>query len=46
MSIQREVGIRIQSSQEDHLQRTEMMEDRDRTEKEEWELNRGIAGFQ
>jgi hypothetical protein len=46
LAIQNEVGIKIQSSQEEHLHRMEAMEVRDRCEKEDWELNRENAGFQ
>jgi hypothetical protein len=34
LSIQEEVGIRVQSSKEEHLKRIETMEERDRAEKE------------
>jgi hypothetical protein len=44
--IQQEVGIRVQSSQEEHLHRIEAMEVSDRLEKEDWELNRENVGFQ
>ncbi|KAK2442416.1 hypothetical protein QL285_013611 [Trifolium repens] len=40
LSIQKQVGITVQSSQEEHLIRIEKMEVRDRAEKEGWELNR------
>jgi uncharacterized protein (DUF1778 family) len=46
LSIQEQVGIRLQGSQEDHLKRIAEMENRDRSEKEGWELNREIVGFQ
>jgi hypothetical protein len=44
--IQQEVGIRVQSSQEEHLHRIEAMEVSDQLEKEDWELNRENVGFQ
>jgi RNA recognition motif-containing protein len=46
LSIQNQVGITVQSSKEDHLKRIELMEVRDRAEKEGWELNRVTEGFQ
>jgi uncharacterized protein YwlG (UPF0340 family) len=38
--IQKEVGVTIQQTEEEHLNRIVAMEVRDKSEKEGWELNR------
>jgi uncharacterized protein YwlG (UPF0340 family) len=40
MSLQQEVGVTIQESKEEHLNRIGVMEVRDKAEKDGWELNR------
>jgi hypothetical protein len=46
MELQSEVGIKIQGNSDENLKRIMGMEERDRAEKEGWELNREIVGSQ
>jgi hypothetical protein len=46
MGLQQEVGITIQESKEEHLNRIGVMEVRDKAEKDGWELNRVPASSQ
>jgi hypothetical protein len=46
MELQSEVGIKIQGNSDEYLKRIMGMEERDRAEKEGWELNREIVGSQ
>ncbi|MCI66721.1 hypothetical protein A2U01_0087979, partial [Trifolium medium] len=46
MLIEEEVGLNFHGKMEDNLARTVAIEERDRGEKAEWEVNRGPFGFQ
>jgi hypothetical protein len=46
MNLQEEVGVNIREDREEHVKRLEMLEGRDKAEKEGWELNRASEGFQ